>query len=117
MKTFLQQHAEHVIGHLSGWDRLRFRGTLRMLANVVGLDRFLGYTGHLLKDFGQYALQLSRQVREASLAVAQAAGRPVQPLNNPSLCKEDLARSLAQNDGITQGLICILTATEPCWSY
>ena len=117
MKTFLQQHADHVIGHLSGWDRLRFRGTLRMLANVTGLGHFLCYTGHLLKDFGQYALHLSRSVREASLAVTEAAGRPTRHLDNPLVCKEGVARSIAQRDRIAQGLICTLTATEPCWSY
>jgi hypothetical protein len=105
------------MGMVSGWDRLRFRGTLRMLANVTGLGRFLGYTGRLLKDFAGHAHDLSRQVRAASLAVAESAGRPVQHLIGPSVCKEDVARALAQRDGIEQGLIGVLTAVEPCWSY
>lgn len=117
MDSFVQQHAASVIGTLNGWDRLRFRGTLRMLANVTGLSRFLCYTGHLFKDFGQYALQLSRQVRAASLQVAESSGRPVQYLDSPSISKEDLARKIAQRDDITDGLICVLTAVEPCWSY
>jgi hypothetical protein len=117
MDAFVRQHAAEVTGTLSGWDRLRFRGTLRMLANVTGLLRFLCYTGHLLKDFGQYALAMSRQVRAASLAVAESAGRPVVHLNNPSVSKEDLAREIARRDGITGGLIAVLTAVEPCKSY
>jgi hypothetical protein len=32
MNSFVQRHAGSVTGMLSGWDRLRFRGTLRMLA-------------------------------------------------------------------------------------
>ena len=67
MNSFVQRHAGSVIGMLSGWDRLRFRGTLRMLANVTGLASFLNYTGHLLKDFGDHAFQLSRQVRNRDL--------------------------------------------------
>jgi len=102
---------------LSGWDRLRFRGTLRMLANVVGLERFLSYTGILLKDFGNYVQEVSRQVRAESLAVAESAGRPVEHLTSPSMCKEDVARAIARRDGIKEGLICVLTAVEPCWSY
>src|SRR6266545_4209012 len=89
MNSFLQRHAACVIGTLSGWDRLRFRGTLRMLANVVGLEHFLSYTGQLFKDFGKYVFEQSRQVRAASLAVAEEAGRPVEHLMAPSVSKED----------------------------
>lgn len=117
MNSFIQCHADSIMGVINGWDRLRFRGTVRMLAHVGGLSRFLSYTGHLLKDFGEYALQLSRQVRGASLAVAERAGRPVEHLNSPSICKEDRAREIARRDGIERGLIGVLTAVEPCWSY
>lgn len=121
MVSFLQQHASKVTGMISGWDRLRFRGTLRMFAHPRGLFRFLCYTGHLLKDFGAYALELSQQVRAASLAVAESAGRPVVHLSGPSISKEDQARQIAARDGIDRlkggGLIAVLTAVEPCWSY
>jgi len=108
---------DSVTGVISGWDRLRFRGTLRMLANAAGMFRFLCYTGHRLMDFGRHALDLSRQVRAASLAAAEASGRPVIHLNSPSICKEDLAREIEQRDSIQTGLICVLTAVEGCWSY
>lgn len=117
MNAFLQRHASSVMGMLSGWDRLRFRGTLRMLANVTGLSRFLSYTGHLFKDFGSYAQELSRQTRAASLAVAESGGRPVVHLTGPSISKEEQALQIARRDGITQGLIAVLTAVESCWSY
>src|SRR5687767_11675777 len=117
MDAFLQQHAGSVTGTLSGWDRLRFRGTLRMLANVTGMFRFLCYTGRLLKDFGDYAQGLSRRVRADSLAAAESAGRPVVHLDSPSASKEDLARDIAKRDGITEGPIAVVTAVEPCWSY
>jgi hypothetical protein len=117
MNAFVQQHLGRVTGLISGWDRLRFRGTLRMLANVAGLGNFLSYTGHLFKDFGQYVQELSRKVRSASLAAAETAGRPVVHLDSPSVCKEDMAREIQRRDGIEQGLICVLTCVEGCWSY
>ena len=117
MNAFLQQHLAHVTGLISGFDRLRFRGTLRMLANVLGLDRFLRCTGHLLKDFKTHAPFLSRMVRSASLAVAQEQNRPFIPLPSPSICKEDVALEHAQRDGVTEGLIAVLAATETCGSY
>jgi len=117
VNPFLQQHAGSVTASLSGFDRLRFRGTLRMLANAAGMFRFLCYTGHLLKDFGTHALELSRRVRSASLARAEAVGRPVVHLNSPSVSKEQLAADLAKQQDITRGLIAIYTAVEPCQSY
>ena len=85
MRSFIQAHMSKVIGMISGWDRLRFRGTVRLLAHVAGLMRFLSYTGRLLKDFGGHAEAMSRQTRAASLAVAEAAGRPVVHLANPGV--------------------------------
>ena len=117
MDCFLQRHASAVTGWVSGFDRMRFRGTLRMLANVCGMGRFLSYTGRLLKDFGTFVEQSSQMIRQASLEVAESSGRPVVHVRSPSVCKEDLARQIAARDGITDGLICILTAVEACGSY
>ena len=91
MKEFLQRHASSVIGALSGFDRLLFRGTLRRIANAAGLSSFLSYTGVLLKDFGDYSMQLTEQVKEACEGVAAKAGRPMQYLVDPSVRKEDVA--------------------------
>jgi hypothetical protein len=118
MNSFIQAHMSKVTGILSGWDRLRFRGTIRMLANVPGLWRFLRSTGRaLLKDFGAHAEELSQKTRKQSLAVAESAGRPVVHLSSPQVCKEDVAREIQERDGIKEGLICVLTAVEPCWTF
>jgi hypothetical protein len=117
MHSFLQRHAASVMGIVSGWDRLRFRGTLRMLANAVGLGRFMSYTGHLMKDFKKFSEQVTGQVRDASLAVAEAAGRPVIHLNSWTINKEEQAQTILKQDGISEGLICVLKAEEMCGSY
>ena len=41
MEAFPSKHANDVIGVLSGFDRLVFRGTLRMLAHHLGMQRYL----------------------------------------------------------------------------
>jgi len=56
-------------------------------------------------------------VKKASLAVADRGERPVVYVNDPSIRKEDLARSIAKRDGIEKGLVCVLTAVEPCCSF
>src|SRR5205807_4541760 len=42
---------------------------------------------------------------------------PIVYVRDPSLRKDELARAIADRDGIEQGLVCVLTAVEPCWSY
>ena len=117
MERFIQRHRSSVTGVLSGFDRIRFRGTLRLIANDRGLGALLAYLGILLKDFKSYAMSLSEQLKAASLAMAEAAGRPVRYLASSLTCKEDVARQIAAEDRITTGLICVLTAVEPCWSF
>lgn len=113
MNSFVQKHCADVIGVLSGFDRLVVRGTVRPVAYADGMSRFLSVQGILLKDFGAYAEATSNRVKQASLAVAERAGRPVQYLASPKVRKDELAREIAQRDAIDDGLICVLTAVEP----
>jgi hypothetical protein len=117
VEQFLSKHAGAVIGVLSGFDRLVFRGTLRMLAHRAGMVAYLWAARVLLKDFAGHAEALTRQLKEASEALAQRTNRPIRYLPSSASSKEDIARQIARADGITEGLICILTAVEPCLSY
>ena len=96
MERFIQLHQPSVTGTLSGFDRIRFRGTLRLIANDRGLGALLAYLGILLKDFKDYAMSLSEQLKTASLALAEAAGRPVRYLVSSRICKEEVVRQVAK---------------------
>jgi hypothetical protein len=67
----------------------------------------------LLRDFASHAEALTGQLKAASEELARRTGRPIRYLPSSATGKEDIARA----DGIEQGLICILTAVEPCLSY
>jgi hypothetical protein len=117
MNALVPKNADHVIGVLSGWDRLVFRGTLRMLAYAGGMAAYLSRVGTLLKDFGEHAQAMTKQLIEASLQRAEAAARPVKYLPSSKTRKDDYARQIACKDGITEGLICVLECVEPCRSF
>jgi hypothetical protein len=117
MKRFIQQHAGEITGVLSGFDRMRFRGTLRWLAYTDGMRGFLNHIGVLLKDFKPYVQRVTEQVREATEQLARAEGRPLLYLDSPRLSKEEEARRIAQEDGIREGLVCVFSAVESCFSY
>ena len=117
MECFIQKHQEKVIGVLSGFDRLVLRGTLRSLAVTAGMMDFLSRMGVLLKNFGGFVETKTRELRDASTQAARRLGRPIRYLQSSTIRKETVAREIAEADGITDGLICVLSCVEPCMSY
>jgi hypothetical protein len=117
MKRFLERHKGRITGTLSGFDRVLFRGTLRSIAHVSGLQVFL-YSQHVLfKDFGGYAESLSQRIIEQAKATASKLGRPYQYLQSSNESKEELARELMEQQGIKEGLICVFACVEPCQAF
>jgi len=117
MDTFIQQYEKDIIGHLSGFDRLVLRGTLRALAVKSGMLNYLWHIGVPLKDFGRFFKEKSEQLKTASCEQAKRLKRPILYLGSSKTSKEETAREISEKDGIKQGLICILTTVELCRSY
>ena len=117
MESFIQRHQEDVIGVLSGFDRVLFRGTLRSISYGEGLEGFLGATGVRYKDFGAFAEGLSTRLKDHAEAMARAAGRPFLYLFSSRPSKEGMAEAIAKRDGITEGLVCVLRCVEPCMGF
>ena len=51
----IELYKDKILGSISGFDRIRFRGTLRWLANERGMGIFLQHVNVLLKDFPKWA--------------------------------------------------------------
>lgn len=117
MKTFIQRFGQSILGVLHGFDRIRFRGTRRFLANVAGMMNFLWQRQVPLKGFQAFAGSITAQVRQAAEQEAEKQGRPIRYLHNSAMDKEAWARAVARQDGIEQGLIGVLKAVECCRSY
>jgi hypothetical protein len=119
MQSFVSRHQDQIQGTLSGFDRLRFVGSLLRLSYVDGLGAFLGATGVLLKDFGDYMLKLSQRIKQAGerLALGTPSGR-VHYLSSSARSKEDFVRGLTAPDRAgPAGLIAVLSCVEPCKTY
>jgi hypothetical protein len=116
MNDFIARYQNQLNGVLTGFDRLVFRGTLP-LNHMSGMKGYLWAHDLGLKDFGEHAQQISRRTKEASLAVIEAAGRPVRYLNSGKDDKQKMAQAIALADGITSGPICAFSAVELCSSY
>ncbi len=117
MDGFIQRHQQDVIGVVSGFDRMRFRGTLRSISYAKGVDRFLGAVGVRYDGFKDYLAGLSQALIDHAEQVAQQAGRPLEYCTSSSEDKQAEALRMAERDGITEGLVCILRCVEPCQSF
>jgi len=117
MKGFVQRFANKILGVLSAFDRIRFRGSLRMLSYVKGTAAWLNSRGVLLKEFEAFAGGLTKRLRKQTEEFARQAGRPVVYLER--FCnKEELVRQMRDEQGVADnGLIAVLSTQETCWSY
>ena len=122
MDSFMSVHEEQVVGKLAMFDRMIFKGHLTALYKEGSFPAFLWRQGFGLKDFKQYVQWATLQVKSHAQRVAEKEQRPFIYLQKATTkasgqSKEDLARSIAAQDGITAGLICVLSVVEPCSSF
>ena len=116
MNEFLQRFGSKVIGQLSGFDRDRFRGSIRNLCYPAGILGFLCWIKVLLKDFGDYANDTTNTLCTAIERKADEQDLPAIYLASSAENKEERALAQAQERGLTSGLIAVLSCVEPCRS-
>ena len=114
MERFLARHSNRIAGIVSGFDRLLFRGTLRSISFVDGMDRFLASQRILYKDFSGFAGRLTTRLRTHAEELAHQTGRPLEYLRSSSISKDARAREIRTRDAITEGLVCIFSCVESC---
>jgi hypothetical protein len=122
MESFLKIHADAIVGALSTFDRLVFKGHLNGLYPRGTFSMFLSRQGVLLKDFKPYVTRVSEQLKSHAKALADEAARPFIYLESATTSKqgeskEDRARAIAKQDGIEEGLVCVFSVLEPCRSF
>jgi hypothetical protein len=113
--SFVQQHQDKITGVLSCFDRLIFKGHLP-ISHAQGMAGFLQRHGKLLKDFKTFAPEQADRIKAHAQTLAEQAGRPYHYLGQ-KLRQEEFARELAQKDGVTEGLVCVLATLETTPSF
>jgi hypothetical protein len=118
MERFVTRHQDRIAGILTGFDRMRFRGTLRSISYAGGVDKWLGARHVLFKDFGAWAEQCSKALVAHAKDLATEAGCPYEYLPSWRIAKEDRARALlGQKPPQTSTLLAVFGCQEGCQSF
>jgi hypothetical protein len=99
---------------LGGFDRLRLCGTLRPLFTPGWMYAYLCAAKVLLKDFAKHAQALTDRVCQSARQTAERAGRPYLYIASSQVSKEALIEQIARRDRLSEGLLAVLSAVEPC---
>ena len=117
MNKFLEKHKDSILGVISGFDRVIFRGGIRSLVYKAGMASYLNYKRILLKDFKTHAPAMSSEIVEKTKKYAEREKRSFTYLQGYAKGKEAMAKEIAETDKIKEGLVCIFSTLENCNSY
>ena len=122
MATFSDLHRDAIAGTIGTFDRLIFKGHLNALFPQGAFKRYLDRRDILLKDAGSFFEAETARLKAHAKALADNSGRPFVYLNAAHThatgsSKESLARRIAEDDGVTEGLVCAFSTVEPCRSF
>lgn len=113
--AFLGKHQDKIVGVLSCFDRLIFRGHLS-LSYPRGLEGFLHKQDVLFKDFKHYAPRIAERVKEHVKQLVEKAGAPFRHLPRKERMEEEARRRVAEH-GIRAGIVCGFSQLETCRTY
>lgn len=117
LNPFIEKHRQNVMGIIHCFDRLRFQGSLRCLYCAEIFAEYLAQAKVLFKNFKPFATGVSASICENAEQLAQSLRRPFSYLGSSAISKEEEARTIAQRDGIKEGLIAVFRCVEPCRTY
>jgi hypothetical protein len=115
MDQFIAKHADKLQGVLSCFDRVLFRGYLPLFSGWA-MAGFLETRQVHRRDVKRFVLTQAYRLKDPARLMATREGRPYQYFGE-RVNKEDLARQLAERDGITEGLVCVFATVEPCRTF
>ncbi len=125
MKSFIAKHADKISAVLSCFDRVIIRGHLPMAnprycrawmrSKQIGLN--LKDLPEGWRNFKEAAPYFAERIKAHAQKLAADAGRPYRHLPSHNEPMEENARALAEQDGITEGLICVYSALEVCSTF
>jgi len=108
---------DQIAGVLGCWDRVLIFGTLPKICYAEGMTSYLYAKQVRIFDYPKFAEPFRNQLRDNAERLAAAAGIEIEFLRKRNVRKEDLVKQALAKRGEQPGLVCILSAMEPCSTY
>ena len=116
MENFIKQYQERISGVLHGFDHMVIRGFIRDFYINSNFYFFMSKEGCLLKDFTDYAKKKTAELKEHIKKIAEETNCYTEFLSSPQTEKSEIAKRILKQNPQKEGLLCILSAVEPCYA-
>ena len=114
MCKMLEQYADKIKGSFSFFDRMIINGYFRSFIAEDMRSYALSRLGVLYKDFKQYFMGITEDLKKNIEDSASELGRPIRFLPSATTRKEDEAKAILRENPVEDGLICVLKTLETC---
>ena len=108
---------DQIGGVLGCWDRVLIFGTLPKICYAEGMTSYLYAKQVKIFDYPRFAEPFRDRLRENAERLAADAGIEIEFVRKRNGRKEDLVKAALAKRGERPGLVCVLSAMEPCSTY
>src|ERR1035441_7072944 len=112
-----ERYAPQMAGVLSCFDRLLMFGTLPKVCFADGMTAYLYKHKIRIFDYPRFAEPFRNRLRENAEKLAADNGIQIEHIRKKNFRKENRVKQILAQRGEQPGLVCILSAMEPCATY
>ena len=116
MNKFKKKFEQNIVEIYSCFDRVLFKGHLP-ISGAACMSTFMKKRGVLLKDFSRFVKEPAQVLKEHAKSLAKRNNRPYLYLNSKQIRKEELARQIAKDEDIKEGLVCVFSITGRLFKF
>ncbi len=116
MMNFTETFKDSIHGILHGFDRIIIKGHIPHFYYGNNFYYFLEQEGIKLKEFKDYVIKVTGSIKNHLESMISQSCCYKEYLKSSGVSKEEIAKRIMNEKGITQGLICALSVVEPCYA-
>jgi hypothetical protein len=118
VELLTERHKDQIAGLLSCYDRIIIQGTVPGWCYASGMTGYFYARQMRIFDYPKWAQPLREALRANMERVAAESGIEIEFVRSrKSFRKEDRVKQVLSKRGEHPGVVCILSAMEPCGSY
>ncbi|MBD3272803.1 hypothetical protein GF385_00430 [Candidatus Dependentiae bacterium] len=114
--NFAETFKDSIHGILHGFDRIIIKGHIPHFYYGNNFYYFLDQEGIKLKCFKDYVIRVTDSIKKDLESIITESGCYKEYLRKSDVSKEGIAKRVMEEKGIKEGLICALSAVEPCYA-